>query len=136
MKVDPADLPLHLIKANVIEPLKTGPVDRPHPVVGHKKVLFPPHEDVLPLGHVLDQDLTALTRLLSIGTERRKLSPVGEINLVCCAPGWVLCDEAVLGADNLAFKIGRKCWVVIGQTCRTRISGPLRGLLKGKLVIP
>jgi hypothetical protein len=96
VKVNAAHLPLHLVEADVVEALEASPIDGPNPVVGDEKVLLPAHEDVFPLVNVLDVRLPALARLLMILPECGELGPVGEIDLLVCAPALVLGDEAVL----------------------------------------
>ena len=69
-------LSLDLIETDIIEPFETGTVDRPDSVIGHEKVFFPAHEDVLALCNVLDGNRGALAGLLRERSESRKLGPV------------------------------------------------------------
>ena len=96
VKVNAAHLPLHLVEADVVEALEARPIDCPDTVVGNEKVLLPAHEDVLPLVHVLDVRLPALAHPLMVLPECGELGPVGDVDLLVCAPALVLGDEAVL----------------------------------------
>lgn len=49
VEVNPTDTPVALVEADVVEALETRARDRLDPVVGHEKVLFPAHENVLAL---------------------------------------------------------------------------------------
>ncbi len=117
VKVDAADLPAHLVKTDVVEPLEAGAVNRPDSVVRHEEVLLPPHKYVLSLVDVLDRGLAALARLLHVGAEGGKLGPVGDVNLLAGAPALVLRDEAVFRADDLALEVRRQGGMIVGQAC-------------------
>ena len=116
VEVNPTNLPADLVETDVVETFEARPVDCPHPVVWHEEVFLPAHKDELLVRHI-HGDIAALARLLLIGSEGRELGPVREINLVCCAPRWVLGHEAVVRADDLAFKIRSQGRVVVRQTC-------------------
>ncbi len=115
MEVDTADLPAHLVEADVVEALEARAVDRPNSVVRDQEVFLPPHEDVLPLIQVLDHCRPALFRLLEVRPEGGELVPVVEIDLLAGAPSLVLGDEAVFRANDLALKVCRERGVVVGQ---------------------
>ena len=106
MKINPAHAPAALVKADVIKPLEARARDRPHAVVGDEEVLLPAHEDVLALREVRDVQV-ALARGLGEGAEGLELGPVLEVDLVGRAPVFVLGEEGVFGADDLAFEVGR-----------------------------
>jgi hypothetical protein len=53
MKIYAADFPGDLTKADVIKTFEAGSRDCPNPVIRHKKVFLPSHEDVFPLGEIL-----------------------------------------------------------------------------------
>lgn len=80
MKVNPIDLALNLVKADVVKPLETGTVDGLDAVIWHKKMFLPPHEDVLLLLDVFDRGQpTALAALLQVRPERCELAPVVDV---------------------------------------------------------
>jgi hypothetical protein len=54
MEINPAHFTPHLVKADIVKPLKARAIDGPHPMIGNKEVLLPPHENVLPLRDILN----------------------------------------------------------------------------------
>lgn len=72
MEIYAANLPLHLVKADIIKPLEARPPYRRHPVVRHQEPLLPPHEDVLLLRHVPYED-GPLARGARVGAEGGEL---------------------------------------------------------------
>jgi hypothetical protein len=121
MEIDSANFPAHLVEANIVETLEARSIDGPYSVVRHEEVFLPSHKYVLSLRHVFDQDLAALTSLLREWPKGGEFGPVGKINLVRRSPWWVLSNESVFWSDDLAFKVRRKGWVVIRQTCQAMI---------------
>lgn len=121
MEIDTADLPLELVKGNVVESLETGPRYGAHSVVGYKEMLLPAHEDGILLADVRNGH-GALPGQLLEGTERAEPGPVAQINPRVGAPVVVLGKEAVLGADYLALEVCRQCGMVLGEACRKEVS--------------
>lgn len=113
--VDTAHLAPHLVEADVVEALKARPIDHPHSVVWYEEVLLPPHEYVLPLGHVADMGLLTLAQLLGEWPKGGEFGPVREVDLVGRTPRGMFRDEAELGPDELTLEVGREGWVVVGQ---------------------
>lgn len=116
MKVDPTDFALDLIEANVVEALEAGSIYSPNAMIWYEEVFFPSHEYVLTLARVCDVDRT-LSCVLLVWTECAELGPVTQVNFSIGAPIIVLCDEAVLITDDLAFEIRGKGWVISSQAC-------------------
>lgn len=114
MKVDAANSARNLVEADVIEALKTGAGDGPHPVVGHQEILLPSHENVFPLSKVLIAEIRSLG-LLCEGPPRGKAAPVLHVHLLVGTPFWMLGLEGVLRSDYLAFKICCEGWVIVGE---------------------
>lgn len=116
MKVDAADLTLDLVKAYVIKAFETCACYCAHPVIWHKKMLFPAHENVFSFRDVADGCGT----LFDLFLERMKSTepfPVLEICFSSRAPALVVGEEIVLGSDDLAFKVGCEGGVIFGQAC-------------------
>lgn len=85
VEVDPADSPFLLVEAYVVEPLEASAVDGPDPMIWHKEVLFPPHEDVVFRIEVRNADGT-FARLSGIRPECCELVPVADVDLFGCPP--------------------------------------------------
>jgi hypothetical protein len=115
VKVNAADLAAFLIEADVVKALEAGAVDGPHTVVRDEKMFLPPHEDNIALRQVLDLHLTTLTRHFLVWTKGLKLAPMRKVYLVSRPPRRVLCNEAVLGANDLALEVRRQRWVIVGE---------------------
>jgi hypothetical protein len=64
-----------LVKANIIEALETGTVERAHSVIWNQEPLLPSHEYVFPL-HPAGDLHSHLSRILLIRAESRKLGPM------------------------------------------------------------
>jgi len=75
VEVDSANLAAHLIKADVVKPLKTRSVNCPNSMIRHKKVFLPPHKEAV-LVREVDFDVFASVCLFFKGTECRELAPV------------------------------------------------------------
>lgn len=111
MKVNSAHAPTPLVKADIIEALKTRPCNRAHPVIRDEEVLLPAHEDVLALRQVGDVQVPP-PRSSAEGAKRLELRPVLQVHLVRRAPVVVLRQKRVLRSDDLALKVRRQGWVV------------------------
>lgn len=114
VEINAIDLPLDLIKTNIVKTLEARTTDGSHPMIGDEEMLFPAHEYVLALGNVLDHNCGAPACLLGVGSEGREFGPVGQVGLVVGPPALVFCHEAVPVPDDLALKIRCKRGVVIG----------------------
>ena len=104
MEVDALNAAGHLVEADVVEALEAGTADCPDPVVGHKKVLFPAHEEMLLVHPVLGHQLGArqVLRQRFVGGET---SPMLAVDLFVGAPFGVLCNEGVFVSNDLALKV-------------------------------
>lgn len=116
VKVDAIDLPLHLVKTNVVESLKTSAAYCSYSMVRHQEVFFPTHEDVLALCHVLDDNGGTPARLFRVRTEGGKFGPVRQVCFVIGTPAFMLGHEAVLRADDLPLEIRGQSWMVVCET--------------------
>ena len=116
MKINALDAARHLIKADVVEALKTRTIDRLYSVVWDQKVLFPAHEQMFLLHPVLGHQLWP-RRVFREGLVGGKSSPVLPIDLFIGTPLGMLCDESVLAADNFALKVRREARMVFRQSC-------------------
>lgn len=114
MEVDSTHSPCHLIKTYIVEPFETRAHNFPNAMIWHQEVLFPPHEDVLPLCAILVVEIRFL-RLLRQRPPRRELSPMLHICLVCGAPRLVFGLKRIFRADNLAFKVRSQGRMVFGK---------------------
>jgi hypothetical protein len=92
MKVNSADSALTLVEADVVEAFKTCSTYGSHTVVWYQKVLFPPHENVLPLRQAVDMQVS-FARLFLIRAKSVELSPMLEINFIGRSPVFVLCEK-------------------------------------------
>jgi hypothetical protein len=114
MEVNPANRPLNLVEADVIEALETGPTDRSHPVIWNQEVFLPPHEYVLSLRHSGDVKV-ALPGLLLKWPESGEFGPVLQIYFISRAPVLMLSEKCVFRANDLSFEVCSEGWVVFGQ---------------------
>jgi hypothetical protein len=114
MKINAADIPGDLIKADIVESFEAGPGDRPNLVVRHKEVFFPPHEDMFPLSEILAAEvgLPGLFRQRQIGW---KPVPVLIVYLFGRSPFLILGAKCVFGADHLSFEVGSQRRMVLRQ---------------------
>jgi hypothetical protein len=111
MEVYTLDLPIDLVEADVIKPLETRARDRLDAVVGHEKVLLPPHPEVLSLRVVLVRK----ARAFCCFRQRPPLLepvPVLHVDFLVGAPFGMLGLEGVLCADDFAFEVGREGWMI------------------------
>ena len=116
VKVDSLDFPMKLVKADVVEALKTGPVDGFNTVVRDQKLLLPSHEDNFFLCWIPDLN-AAHVRVSGVGFELVfELGPVVDIDLAICSPLRIFRDEAMMWTDDFAFKICRQCRVGVSKT--------------------
>lgn len=117
VEVDSADVPRHLVEADVVEPLETGPRDGADAMVWNQKVLLPPHEDILPLCKVLVREVGLLGRLRQRApcVEAR---PMLHVYLVVRTPVGVFRLERVLVSNDFAFEVCRESGMIVGQACR------------------
>lgn len=114
MEIYPTHSPCYLVETDIVEPFETCARDGPNTVVRHQKVLFPSHEDILPLRKVLVVEVRFLG-LLGQGTPSWKSCPVLHVRFLGCAPGFVLGLESMFRADDLAFEVGCESWMVFSQ---------------------
>ncbi len=63
-----------------------------------------------------------LSRSFLERSECGELCPVLQINLIIRSPVLMLRQECVFGADNFAFEIGRKSWMIFGQAYQVLMS--------------
>lgn len=103
MEVDATDGTLNLVEADVVEPFEAGAGNGLDAVVGHKEGFLPPHEDVLPLGIVLEGEVRLLGQPRK-GTPGWESGPVVHICLFSGAPVLMTSLEGMFGADYLALK--------------------------------
>ena len=115
VEVDATDFPLHLVEADIVEPLEAGTCYSTHAMIRHQKVFFPSHENILPLGNIPNHNM-ALTRLLLEGPEGIKFAPMAQVDLAVSAPALILSKETVFRPDNLSLKVCSEGWVVFGQS--------------------
>jgi hypothetical protein len=104
MEVDSFNAARELIKANIVKALKARTTYRPNPMIGHQKVLFPAHEQVLFLHPVLCHELRA-RRVFRERLVGRESSPVLPVDLFVRAPFRVLGYEGVFASDDFAFEV-------------------------------
>ena len=64
-----------LVKTNIIEPLKTSPVESAYAMVWDQEFFLPSHEYIISLGPPRNLDIH-LPRVFFVGAEGRKLGPV------------------------------------------------------------
>lgn len=82
-------------------------------------MFLPPHEYVFPLSAVPNGD-GALSCLFLEGTESRELGPMAQVHLTVRPPVVMFGKEAVLGSDDLAFKVRCEGRMVFGESCMGR----------------
>ena len=114
MEIDAADSAHYLIEADVVEPFETSARNLANAVVWDEERLFPAHEDVLPLRAILVVEIWFFG-LLRQRAPGREASPVVHVGLVRGSPRGMASLKRVFGTDDFSLKIGRKCWMVIGQ---------------------
>lgn len=112
MKIRALNRPRNLIKRNIVKPLKTRSINRPHPMIRHQKQLFPPHIDNPLLRVVADFVVAFLHCGGVVGCKVVEDHPVREIPDVVGAPVGVLSLEGVFCADDFAFEEGGEAGVV------------------------
>lgn len=116
MEVDAADIPRHLVEADIIETLETGTRDLTYAMVGNQEGFLPTHEDVFSLGTVLVVKVGFLG-LLRQRTPGGEASPMLHIRLVIRTPGLVASLEGVLWSNYFTLEICGQCRMVVGKTC-------------------
>lgn len=114
VKVDAADATRTLIEADVVEALEASACYGLDSVIWHQEVLFPTHEEMFTLCNILKSEIGRFGGL-GEGPPGREAGPVQKVDLLVASPVRMLGFEEVFGSDDLAFKKGRKGWVVIGQ---------------------
>lgn len=105
VEIDSADPPLDLIVADVVKPFEARAGDRPDPVVGDQKVLFPPHEDVLAIPPPFEREIVLLGFVFQ-GLKGGEALPVALVDLFGGTPVRMLGDEGVGGTNEFALEIG------------------------------
>lgn len=118
VEINAIDLPLDLIKTNIVKSLETRATDGPHPVIRNEEMLFPAHEDMLALCNVFYHNCGAPTCLLGVRSKGGELGPVGQVGLVVGTPAFVFCHEAILVPDDFALEVCSQRGVVVGQPWR------------------
>jgi len=106
MKVNPADIPAPLIKADIIEPLKARSANRLNPMIRNEKVLLPPHKQVFPVRIVLVSEVWP-ARFPRQRFPGREAVPVLHVDGFGGAPGRIFGLKGVFGANDFAFEVGR-----------------------------
>jgi len=119
MEIYAANSTLALIEADIVKALKARAANSSYTVIRYQEVFLPPHKYILSLCQTLNVNVP-FTRLLLEWTKGIKLGPMLQINFISRPPVFVLCEERILGADNLAFEICSKSWVVLGEACGMR----------------
>lgn len=114
VEINAIDLPLDLIKTDIVKPLEARATYGSHSVIGDEEMLFPAHEDMLALGNVLYHNCGTPTCLLGVWSEGRELGPVGQVGLVVGPPALVFCHEAILVPNDLALEVRCKRGMIIG----------------------
>lgn len=120
MEINTTDGPGFLVEANVVETLEAGPIYGPHSMVRYKETFLPAHENIFFRSKIGNGDITTLSYRLGVGPEGSEFVPVGHVNLVGCAPVWVIRQKPIFRADDLAFEKGCERGVVFRQAypCR------------------
>jgi len=95
MEIDAIHLPLNLIEAYIVKPLKACTTNRPNPMIRNQKVLLPPHEYVFSLRDLRDMEV-ALASLFLEWPEGGEFAPVLEVYFVRRPPVLVLGEECIL----------------------------------------
>lgn len=116
MKVYPANGSVHLVEADIVEPFEARARNSPHSMVRHKEVLFPPHEDVLPLREVAVGEIWSFG-LLSQRAPGIEPGPVTHVGLIRRAPCLVPGFKGVFVSDDLAFEERRQSRMVLREAC-------------------
>lgn len=110
MEINPTNTPNALIKANIIEPLKTGPTNTLNPMIGDEEQFFPAHEEVVLAQGVVERERgvevrvrgrRAGARLQVFGVERaegREARPVLQVDFGRAVECWVRGEEGVVRA--------------------------------------
>lgn len=122
MEINTTDGPGFLVEANVVETLEAGPIYGPHSMVRYKETLLPAHENIFFRSKIGNGDITTLSYRLGVGPEGSEFVPVGHVNLVGCAPVWVIRQKPIFRADDLAFEKGCERGVVFRQALNSEIS--------------
>ena len=112
MKIYATNFALDLVEANIIEPLETRTRNSTDSMVRYQKVLFPTHEDIVFLSHIWDKHWPLAGALLK-RAEGAELGPMAEIYFGVGSPVFMLREEVVFGANDLAFEKGGECGMVI-----------------------
>jgi hypothetical protein len=94
MEIDPADRPLNLVEADIVEALETCATYSSYSMVRDQKVFLPPHEYIFSLRQAWNMKMP-LSRILLEGSESRELGPMREVRLVRGAPVLMLCKKRV-----------------------------------------
>lgn len=116
MEIYAADSTLALVEADIVKAFKARAVDSAYTVIRYQEMFLPPHKYVLSLCQTLNVQVP-LARLLLERTKSVELGPMLQINLISRTPVFVLREEGIFGANNLAFEIGSESWVVLGKSC-------------------
>ena len=119
MKIDTAYHPFNLIKTYIVESFKAGTQNLTNSMIRYQKVLLPSHENVFPLCAIFIVKI-GFFGLLCKGPPRLESSPVLHVGLVCCAPAVVFGLKCVFRAYYLAFKVCRKCGMILRETWRDK----------------
>lgn len=119
MKVYPANGPFHLVETDIVEPLEARAGNSAYSMIRDEEVLFPPHEDVLPVGEVAVGEVWPLG-LLRQGTPGREAGPVVHISLLRGSPCIVPGLEGVFGSDDLSFEECRQGGMILREAYTSR----------------
>ena len=121
MKIYPAYISGHLVKANVIEPFKARPRYLTHSMVRNKKRFLPPHEEIFPLSTVFVMKV-GLFGLFGQWPPCGKPAPVVHVCLVRRSPRLMSGLKSVFWTNNFAFEIGGQRRMLRSKTCNKSIS--------------
>lgn len=114
VEINAVDLPLYLIKTDIVKPLKARATDGSHPMIRDEEMLLPAHKDMLALGNVLYHHCGTSTCLFRVRSEGRELGPVGQIGLIVGPPALVFCHEAILVPNDFALEVRCERGVIVG----------------------
>jgi hypothetical protein len=114
VEINAADSTLALVEADIIEAFKARTTNCAYTVIRYQEVFLPSHKYVLSLCQTRNVKVP-LARLLLERKKSSELGPMMQINLISRTPIFMLCEKRIFGADNLAFEIGGKSWVVLGE---------------------
>lgn len=108
-----------LLETDVIESGERGAVDVFDGVIGHQKVLLPPHEHVVRLVQSVVIEVVRVEALLIL-MKRPKLTPMFFVDVFVRLP--FARQKGVFFADDFSVEVRRQGGVFVGQTLNLQVT--------------